>query len=204
MSVRVKICGITRLDDALYACEQGADALGFNFWPGSRRFIAPEAAAGIISRLPPFVTPVGLFVNQAPSEVLHAAALARVQALQLHGDEEPRDCTGHLLPVIKAFRVGRPADLAAIPRYGTVAAVLLDGPSEGYGGSGATFDWEAARGAAGDKPLVLAGGLTPDNVAAAVHALRPWAVDVASGVESSPGVKDPEKVARFIRAAKEA
>jgi len=204
VSVRVKICGITRLDDALYACEQGADALGFNFWPGSRRFIAPEAAAGIISRLPPFVTPVGLFVNQAPSEVLHAAALARVQALQLHGDEEPRDCTGHLLPVIKAFRVGRPADLAAIPRYGTVAAVLLDGPSEGYGGSGATFDWEAARGAAGDKPLVLAGGLTPDNVAAAVHALRPWAVDVASGVESSPGVKDPEKVARFIRAAKEA
>lgn len=204
MSVRVKICGITRLDDALYACEQGADALGFNFWPGSRRFVAPEAAAEIVARLPPFVTPVGLFVNQPPTEVLHAAALARVQCVQLHGDEEPRDCAGHVLPVIKAFRVGKPEDLAPIPRYGTVAAVLLDAPSEGYGGSGATFDWEVARGALGGKPLVLAGGLTPENVAAAIHALRPWAVDVASGVESSPGVKDPEKVARFIRAAKEA
>jgi phosphoribosylanthranilate isomerase len=204
VSVRVKICGITRLDDALYAAELGADALGFNFWPGSKRYVDPEAAAAIIGQLPPFVSAVGLFVNQLPSEVLHLAALSRIGVIQLHGDEEPRDCAGHVLPVIKAFRVGKPEDLAPIARYGTVTAVLLDAPGAGFGGSGRTFDWQLARGAVVGKPIVLAGGLTPENVGAAVHAARPWAVDVASGVESSPGVKDPERMARFIRAAKEA
>jgi phosphoribosylanthranilate isomerase len=204
MSVRIKICGITRLDDALLAAELGADALGFNFWPGSKRFIEPEAAQEIVARLPPFVTPVGVFVNQEPHHVLYASALARTAAVQLHGDEEPRDCAGHVLPVIKAFRLSGPDDLAAVARYGTVAAVLLDAPSEGFGGSGRTFDWELARSAAGQKPLVLAGGLTADNVAEAIRRVRPWAVDVASGVESSPGVKDPDELARFIRAAQEA
>jgi len=203
-TVRVKICGITRLEDALAAAEAGADALGFNFWPGSKRHVHPEDAQAIIGRLPPFVTPVGVFVNQEPVEVLHLSALARVTVVQLHGDEEPRDCAGHVLPVIKAFRIGGPADLAPIARYHRAAAVLLDAPGEGFGGSGQTFDWALARQATGGKPILLAGGLTPENVTAAVRAVRPWAVDVASGVESAPGVKDHDKLARFVRAAKEA
>ncbi len=202
-SVRVKICGITRLEDALAAAELGADALGFNFWPGSKRHVDPELAQAIVGRLPPFVTPVGVFVNQEPTEVLHLCALSRVTVVQLHGDEEPRDCAGHVMPVIKAFRLSGPADLVPIPRYHRAAAVLLDAPGEGYGGSGQTFDWALARQATGGKPILLAGGLTPDNVAAAVRAVRPWAVDVASGVESAPGIKDHDKLARFIRAAKE-
>ena len=202
--VRVKICGITRLEDALAAADLGADALGFNLWPGSPRFVRPEAAGEIVARLPPFVTPVGVFVNQPRDEVRRLAALAGVAALQLHGDEAPPDCERLGLPVIKAFRVAGPEDLAALAAYGSVAAVLLDSRSEGFGGSGRAFDWELARRAAGGKPLVLAGGLGPGNVAEAVRAVRPFAVDSASGVESSPGVKDREKVARFVRAAKEA
>jgi len=203
MPVRVKVCGITRLEDALAAAELGADALGFNLWPPSKRAISPDAAREIVDRLPPFVTAVGVFVNQEPTEVLHLAAMARVTVVQLHGDEEPRDCAGHVMPVIKAFRVAGPEDLAPIPRYHRAAAVLLDSRSEGFGGSGRAFDWELARRVAG-KPLILAGGLDADNVAEAVRAVRPWAVDVASGVESAPGVKDHQKLARFIRAAKEA
>jgi phosphoribosylanthranilate isomerase len=203
-TVRVKICGITRLEDALAAAELGADALGFNLWPGSRRHLRPEAAREIASRLPPFVTAVGVFVNQGPAEVLRLAAAAGVAALQLHGDEAPGDCEGLGLPVIKSFRVAGPADLAAVSAYRAAAAVLLDSRSEGFGGSGRAFDWELARQARGPKPLILAGGLTPENVAEAVRAVRPWAVDVASGVESSPGIKDRERMARFIRAAREA
>jgi phosphoribosylanthranilate isomerase len=202
--VRVKICGITRLEDALAAAELGADALGFNLWPGSRRWVRPEAAREMVSRLPPFVTPVGVFVNQAPDEVRRLAAAAGVAVLQLHGDEPPGECLGLGLPVIKSFRVAGPEDLEPIAGYAAAAAVLLDSRSEGFGGSGRAFDWGLARRVASGKPLVLAGGLTPDNVAEAVRAVRPWAVDVASGVEASPGVKDRERMARFIRAAKEA
>jgi phosphoribosylanthranilate isomerase len=204
MPVRVKICGITRLEDALAAAELGADALGFNLWPGSRRRVDPGAVRAIVGRLPPFVTPVGVFVNQEPAEVQRLASLARVTVLQLHGDEEPSHCAAQAMPVIKAFRVAGPGDLAAIARYREAAAVLLDAPGEGFGGSGRTFDWELARRASAGKPLILAGGLTPENVAAAVRAVRPWAVDVASGVESSPGLKDRDLMARFLRAAKEA
>ena len=203
MALRVKICGITRVEDALAAAELGADALGFNLWPGSRRHVSAEAARQIVDRLPPFVTPVGVFVNQPPAEVLHLAAMAGVMVVQLHGDEEPRDCAGHVLPVIKAFRVAGAEDLHPIPRYVRAAAVLLDSRSEGFGGSGRAFDWELARRAPGRRPVILAGGLTAENVAEAVRAVRPWAVDVASGVESSPGVKDRERMARFLRAAKE-
>jgi len=200
----VKICGITRLEDALAAAELGADALGLNLWPGSSRAVRPEAAREIARRLPPFVTAVGVFVNQPREEMLRLARAAGVTALQLHGDEAPEDCRDLGLPVIKAFRVAGPGDLVPIAAYRDVAAVLLDSRSEGFGGSGRTFDWELARRAAGPRPLVLAGGLGPENVAAAVRAVRPYAVDTASGVESSPGVKDREKMARFIRAAREA
>jgi phosphoribosylanthranilate isomerase len=199
---RVKICGVTRLEDALQAARLGADALGFNFWPGSKRFLAPAAARSIVERLPPFVTPVGVFVNQPEAEIRRAAEESGVRVLQLHGDEPPELCARLPLPVVKAVRVGGALPLDALRAY-PVAAFLLDAPSAGYGGSGATFDWSLAEGVAGLGPLILAGGLTPENVAAAVRRVRPYAVDVASGVESAPGVKDVSKMTRFIAAAGE-
>src|SRR5512143_3198323 len=201
--VKVKICGITRLDDALLAARLGADALGFNFWPGSKRYIDPGAARAIIERLPPFVTAVGLFVNQPPTEVLAAAAESGVTVVQLHGDEPPQDCNGYPIPAIKALRVTRPEGLAEMERY-RVQAILLDAPCAGFGGSGTACDWAVAREAAARRAVVLAGGLTPENVAEAVRAVRPWAVDVASGVESAPGVKDAERMRLFVERAKEA
>jgi phosphoribosylanthranilate isomerase len=203
MTTRVKICGITRLEDALEAVRLGADALGFNFWPGSKRFIAPAEARRIIRALPPLVTTVGVFVDPSHDEAVAAAAVSGVQVLQLHGDESPEACRAFQLPVVKALRVAGPEALAEVARYRGLAGILLDAASPGYGGSGLTFDWSIAREAATRVPLLLAGGLVPKNVGEAVRAVRPWAVDVASGVESSPGVKDPEKLARFIRAAKE-
>lgn len=199
--VRVKICGVTRLDDALLAASLGADALGFNFWPGSKRFVDPDAARAIVDRLPPFVTAVGVFVNQPPTEVLATAARAGLSTVQLHGDEPWEDVNGYPIPAIKALRLAGPESLADAHRY-RVRALLLDAPSAGFGGSGATCDWALAREVAARSTVILAGGLGPDNVAAAVRAVRPWAVDVASGVESAPGVKDPDRLARFIENAK--
>lgn len=203
--VRVKICGVTRLEDALLAVRLGADALGFNFWPGSKRFLAPAAAREIVRRLPPLVTAVGVFVNATQDEVLRAVAASGVQVAQLHGDEPPALCGALPLPVVKAIRVRDAASLDALAAYdGLVGAILLDSASPGYGGSGATFDWTLAAAAAAARPVILAGGLGPDNVAEAVRAVRPFAVDVASGVESAPGLKDGELMRRFIEAAKEA
>jgi phosphoribosylanthranilate isomerase len=200
--VRVKICGITRLEDALRAASLGADALGFNLWPGSKRYLEPEAARAIVERLPPFVSAVGLFVNQPREEVVATARRAGVTALQLHGDETPEECAGHALPVLKALRIAGRESLAGLGRY-RVQGFVLDAPSAGFGGSGATFDWTLAREAALQATVVLAGGLTPANVAEAVRAVRPWGVDVASGVEVTPGVKDPDALASFIARAKE-
>jgi phosphoribosylanthranilate isomerase len=203
VSARVKICGVTRLEDALLAARLGADAIGFNLWPGSKRHVPPDAVRAIVDRLPPFVTAVGIFVDQRAAEVLALAAHTGIAAIQLHGDESPAECSGYPLPVLKAVRVSGPASLAALDRY-RVRAFVLDAPSPGFGGSGSTFDWSLARAAAERTTVVLAGGLTPENVADAIRAVRPWAVDVASGVEAMPGVKDPEKLARFIARAKEA
>jgi phosphoribosylanthranilate isomerase len=185
VNVRVKICGITRLEDALAAAHAGADALGFNFWPKSKRFIEPRAAAEIVALLPPFVTPVGVFVDPTRDEALRAAESSGVQWLQLHGDETPEFCAALPLPVLKGIRIRHRTSLDALDEY-DVAGFLLDSDAPGYGGSGTVLD----------------GGLRPENVADAVRQVRPWAVDVASGVESAPGVKDHEKVARFIREAK--
>jgi phosphoribosylanthranilate isomerase len=201
VSARVKICGITRLEDALAAAQAGADALGFNFWPKSKRYLEPRAAAEIIALLPPFVATVGVFVDPTRDEALRAAEASGVQWLQLHGDESPEFCAALPLPVLKAVRVRHRASLDALDEY-DVAGFLLDADSTGYGGSGATFDWDLAAEAARRAPIVLAGGLRPENVADAVRKVRPWGVDVASGVESAPGVKDHEKTARFIREAK--
>ncbi|MEI6223779.1 MAG: phosphoribosylanthranilate isomerase [Deltaproteobacteria bacterium] len=201
-TVRIKICGVTRLEDALAAARLGADALGFNFWPGSKRHLDPAAARRIISRLPPFVTPVGVFVNQSEGEMRAIAGETGIQAFQLHGDEPPELCARLPLPVVKAIPVDQVRTLSKLLSY-EVQAFLLDTPSRGYGGSGEPFDWSLAEGVSDVAPVVLAGGLTPENVGAAIRAVRPWAVDVASGVESSPGVKNPGRMARFVSAVRE-
>jgi phosphoribosylanthranilate isomerase len=203
VTVRVKICGVTRLEDALAAVRLGADALGFNFWPGSRRFVAPGLAREIIRRLPPLVTSVGVFVDPSHDEAVAAAAISGVQVIQLHGGESPLFCRAFQLPVLKAIPVGGPEALAAAEPWAGLSGLLLDAPSPGHGGSGRPCHWPTARALAERAPVILAGGLHPGNVAGAVAAVRPWGVDVASGVESAPGVKDHELLARFIAAAKE-
>lgn len=198
---RVKICGVTRLEDALAAVRLGADALGFNFWPRSKRFVTPAAAREIVRRLPPFVTAVGLFVDPSRDEVLRAVDAAGVGMAQLHGDEPPDLCLSLPVPVLKAIRVTDANSLAQLASY-EVRGFVLDAPSDAYGGSGTTFDWSLAAAVAREMPVVLAGGLTPENVAEAVRTVRPWAVDVASGVESAPGKKDEVLMRRFIDAAR--
>jgi phosphoribosylanthranilate isomerase len=202
-SPKVKICGITRLDDALAAARLGADALGFNFWPRSKRYLPPAEARAIVRRLPSFVTPVGVFVDPTRDEVLRAVDQSGIAVAQLHGDEPPELCLSLPLPVLKAIRVADVHALAALASY-EVHGFLLDAPTAGYGGSGLTFDWELAAQVARELPIVLAGGLGPDNVAEAVRVVRPWAVDVASGVERAPGVKDQDRMRLFIERAKEA
>jgi phosphoribosylanthranilate isomerase len=200
---KVKICGITRLDDALAAVRLGADALGFNFWPRSKRYLPPGEARAIVRRLPSFVTAVGVFVDPTREEVLRAADQSGIAVAQLHGDEPPELCASLPLPVLKAIRVAGAHALSALASY-EVQGFLLDTPTVGYGGSGQTFDWELAAEVARELPIVLAGGLGPENVAEAVRIVHPWAVDVASGVERAPGVKDPERMRLFIDRAKEA
>jgi len=199
---KVKICGITNIDDALQAVQAGADALGFVFFEKSPRFVEPERAAAIIAGLPPLVQVVGLFVN-APLDLVNAAAdRCGLDLVQLHGEETPSYCASVRRRVMKAFRVRGMESLATMADY-RVAGYLLDAYSpHSYGGTGARFDWDCAVSAKGHGPIILAGGLDPDNVAAAVAKVAPFAVDVSSGVESSPGRKDPEKVTNFIKNAK--
>jgi phosphoribosylanthranilate isomerase len=203
--VQVKICGITRLEDAQVAVEAGADALGFVFYPPSPRYVTPEQAEQIIRWLPPFVTTVGLFVD-VPLDTVHDIALhCRLDRIQLHGRETPEFCGRVKHPVIKAFRIKNADSLADLPGY-RVAAYLLDGYVEGAlpGGTGASFAWELAAQAKPYGPVILAGGLTPENVAAAITRIHPYGVDVSSGVEWTPGVKDHQKVREFIQRAKAA
>lgn len=200
--VRIKICGITNLDDALRTVEAGADALGFVFFQGSPRNISPDAAAAIIRRLPPFVQTVGLFVNEEAATVNAIADQCGLDLVQLHGDESPEYCASIRRRIIKAFRVKDASSLDAMVEY-PVAACLLDAWSPAArGGTGTTFNWGLAAGAAAAQPIILAGGLTPDNVAEAIAAVKPYAVDVSSGVESAPGKKDAGLVARFIRSCR--
>lgn len=200
--VRVKICGITNVEDALQACACGADALGLVFYDKSPRCVTPETARVIIQALPPLVTPVGLFVNEQPQRIRQLAEYCGLDVIQLHGDEGPQDCDFAPLRSIKALRVRDAASLVGHEQFPT-SALLLDAWVAGaYGGTGESFNWELAAGIARQRPVILAGGLTPDNVAAAVSAVRPYGVDVSSGVESVPGRKDPAKVAAFIRNAK--
>jgi len=202
-TLKVKICGVTRLEDALAAVRLGADALGFNFWPRSKRYLPPAEARAIVRSLPPLVTAVGVFVDPTREEVLRAADASGISVAQLHGDEPPQLCVSLPIPVLKAIRVADAHALALLASY-EVQGFLLDAPTPGYGGSGATFDWTLAAEVAREFPIVLAGGLSPENVVEAVRTVRPFGVDVASGVESAPGVKDHEKLRLFIERAKEA
>ena len=186
------------------AVEAGADALGFVFFEKSPRHLDPEPAAQIIAAIPPFVQVVGLFVNAELDFVNRTADRCRLDLVQLHGDESPSYCQSVLRRVMKAFRVRGMESLAALPDY-RVSAYLLDAYSpNAYGGTGSRFDWDCAVAAKVHGPIVLAGGLDPDNVASAVARVSPYGVDVSSGVEAAPGRKDPDKVRRFILEAKKA
>jgi phosphoribosylanthranilate isomerase len=204
MPLKVKICGITNLDDALAAVEAGADAVGFVFHRASPRHVSLGAACRIIHRLPLFVAKVGVFVNPNRETVNRALGEAALDTVQFHGEERPEFCE-QFLPVrmIKAFRIANADSLLRLPAYKT-HAWLLDSFVPGQrGGTGATFTWELAVQAKGHGvPIILAGGLTPDNVAQGVRTVQPFAVDVSSGVEAAPGKKDHAKLRAFIEAAK--
>jgi phosphoribosylanthranilate isomerase len=200
--VRVKICGITTLDDALMAVAAGADALGFVFYDKSPRNISPVQAAAIIATLPPFVQTVGLFVNEETERINWTAAYCGLDLVQLHGDETPEDCLEVNHRVIKAFRMKSIVSIEPLQSF-QVAGYLLDAwCPDSYGGTGLTFNWEMAAAARQYGRIILAGGLTPENVVEAIRQVEPYAVDVSSGVESAPGKKDREKVRRFIAMAK--
>lgn len=205
---RIKICGLLRESDVDAAVDAGADAVGFVFHPGSPRHVTLDVAARLARRLPPFVMPVALFVNAAPAEVRAVTAAIGNVMLQFHGDETPEDCAGFARPFLKVARMAPGLDLLNFAcRYGEAQGLLLDADVEGFGGAGKVFDWSlvptGSSTAIGHR-LVLSGGLHAANVVAGILQLRPWAVDVSSGVESSRGVKDAAEIRRFCDAVREA
>jgi len=203
MAMRVKICGITRSEDMRAACEAGADALGFVFYAKSPRHVEIEQASALVAALPPFVTSVGLFVDAEPEFVRQVLKKVPLDLLQFHGSESPDECRGFARPYLKAVRVRPGADLLKYAAdYHDALGLLLDAYVPGVpGGTGERFDWNLVS-AHFPMPIVLSGGLTPENVAEAIRQVKPWAVDVSSGVEARPGVKDAAKVAAFIECAR--
>ena len=201
--VRSKICGITRIEDALLAAEAGADAIGLVFYARSPRAVDVQQARAIIAALPPFVTTVGLFVNASRDELNEILAAVPLDLLQFHGDETADDCAGYHRPYIKALRVRPGEDIKArCAEFPQAAGTLLDTFVPGVpGGTGETFDWSLVPENPG-CPIILAGGLTAENVAAAIRQVRPWAVDVSGGVEASKGIKDAAKVRAFVAAVR--
>ncbi len=199
MPVRVKVCGITRVDDALTAVRLGAHAIGFVFWTRSARYISPHVARKIITVLPPFVSVVGVYVDPDPEWVEETCSVAGLSLLQFHGDESPEFCSQFSLPYIKAVRIRTGVDLLQYAaRYSSASALLLDTYIEGVpGGTGHTFDWSLTPQNL-SLPLILSGGLHADNVSEAIEEARPWAVDVSSGVEVAKGIKDADKIAAFM------
>ena len=205
MSTRVKICGITNLADAQAAIEAGADALGFIFYEKSPRHMTISAVAKISKQLPPFVLRVGVFVNAPEELVTRAIGECGLSLLQFHGDEPPEFCTRFGLMSMKAFRIRDAESLKELPKYPTEAWLLDAYSAENLGGTGEKFNWDLAVEAQKfGKPVFLAGGLTPENVAAAVRKVQPFGVDVSSGVESSPGKKDHAKIREFIANVRQA
>jgi phosphoribosylanthranilate isomerase len=204
--VRVKICGITNWTDARRAAAAGADFLGFNFYPRSPRYIRPASARRIVSRLPRGIRSVGVFVNESEEKMLRIARAVGLDYLQLHGDESPSAVArlAPSLPVIKAVRVPKSFRSAELAPFRRAGALLLDAfDRRSRGGTGKTIDWKIARRAARKNRIFLAGGLTPENVAAAIRAVRPYAVDVCSGVEARPGKKDDVRVKALMNAVRQ-
>jgi phosphoribosylanthranilate isomerase len=198
--VRVKICGITRAQDAEWAARLGVDAIGLVFYHQSPRAVTAEQARQIVATLPPFVTKVGLFVNATEQAVRSVLDILPLDLLQFHGEERPEECTRYGLPYIKAIRMHDGIDFNRLDRdYHDASGILLDSLVEGVrGGTGQVFNWSLVPQGL-SKPIILAGGLTPDNVADAISAVRPYAVDVSGGVELRKGIKDPNKISAFIR-----
>ncbi len=203
---RIKICGITRVEDAVAAAACGADAVGFNCYERSPRFVAPDRLRPLAAALPPFVTPVLLFVNADPAHVKTCLAEVPQALLQFHGDETRAECERFERPYLRALRMVEGVDLLDCEHaFPSAMALLADAPAPGYGGGGSAFDWERLPTAARRRmPLVLAGGLDDSNVGAAISHVRPYAVDVASGVEAAPAVKSAEKMRRFCAAVRAA
>ena len=200
--LKIKICGITNVDDALHAVDAGVDALGFVFYPKSPRCVGPETVRCVIERLPPFVISVGVFVNESRDVIQRVTAECGLSLIQLHGDESPGDCLALSRPVIKAMRLRSLKDVTRMSHY-AVRGFVLDAALEGvWGGTGQTMDWTLAKEATRHGPTILAGGLTPDNVRRAVAEVHPSGVDVSSGVEIAPGKKDVEKMRRFVLEAR--
>ena len=194
----VKICGITNLDDANMAADLGADALGFIFVPSSPRYIPPEKAAAITAHLPESLVRVGVFVNAGRREILETVEKAGVNCLQLHGDESPDDVKDFTLPVWKAFRISDRFDPQELDAYSAEAYLLDTFSPDSYGGTGRTFDWNIARRLNTGRKIILSGGLNPENIARAVEYIRPYGVDVNSGVEQQPGKKNAELLRRLF------
>ena len=205
MTTAVKICGLTRIDDALAAAHAGANAVGIVLFEKSPRYVTNEQAARIVRAIPPFVMPVALMVNPASADVEKVIRQVRPALLQFHGDEPPDFCSSFAIPYIKALRVRPETDLLQYARdYVTAKGLLLDAFVEGIeGGTGASFDWTLIP-RRFPLPLILAGGLNPDNVTEAISRVHPWAVDVSSGVELEKGIKDAAKIAAFMRGVKDA
>jgi phosphoribosylanthranilate isomerase len=205
VTVRVKICGLRTEADVRACVDAGADAVGFNFYPRSKRYVTAEQAAPLARALPASVWKVGVFVGAPPNEVAEHIRAAGLTHAQLHGDEVPAEYAQVGAPLVQVIRVKDRASLSVTPSP-DAGVVLLDTFVAGFGGGGETFDWRwVGEATAGWKvPVVLAGGLTPDNVADAIQQARPWGVDVASGVESAPGLKDAARVKAFVQAAREA
>ena len=201
---RIKICGLTREADVDAAVEAGADAIGFVLYDKSPRHVTLSRAAELAERLPPFVTPVGLFVNASDAEVAAACGAIPQLLLQFHGDETPAQCLSAARPFLRAARIAPGFDLLDFTtQFAHAQAILLDADVEGYGGGGKVFDWSLIQSAV-HLPLVLSGGLHAGNVIHGIHTLRPWAVDVSSGVESAKGIKDADSIRRFCDAVREA
>jgi phosphoribosylanthranilate isomerase len=202
---QVKICGITNPADAQVSVEAGADMIGLIFYPPSPRYVTPERAQTIVKHLPPEVPAVGVFVNETAEAIIQVAEVSGIQKVQLHGDEAPSVCAALSLPVIKAFRFTARVRPAMMANYEMVDAFLVEGFHEKlYGGGGAMADWQQVATLHGYGRIILAGGLTPDNVQLAIRVAQPYAVDVGSGVEASPGQKDRHKVRAFVQQAKAA
>lgn len=196
--VKVKVCGITNPEDAMLACECGADGLGFIFYQKSPRYINPATARSIVDSLPPFAIPIGVFVNARLSDLNQILDIVPLKLVQLHGDEPPEYCEQLPLPVLKVFRVKNGFNCRVMKGYKTSGYLLDSYHKEDYGGTGRSFNWNIAKEAKNYGSIILSGGLNAENVGEAIEFVRPYAVDVCSGVEAQPGKKDPEKMKAFF------